>query len=235
MLATLQKPRIDRDKIFYTGNIPDGYQLIQDSRPLQILDIKRDVISEERNGKNIELPVMRVTGVFQRADEKNANGRIYPKAVLEAAVKSIQTAIKERRVMGEFDHPPDAKIHLDRVSHLITKLFVDGKNIIGEAEVMNDDRMPCGAMLSCLLERKVQVGVSSRGVGEMDLTMHEGEEAYEVQDGYALVTFDTVAEPSVSGTQLKVMEESLNRQKKMNYREMRERLLIRELRKYLVS
>jgi hypothetical protein len=231
------KPRIDRDKVFYTGLIPDGYQLIQDSRPLKVLDIKRGTISEERDGKNFEVPVMRVVGVFQRANEKNANGRIYPKSVLESAVKSIQSAIKERRVMGEFDHPPDAKIHLDRVSHLITNLSMDGNNVVGEAEVMNDDRMPCGSMLACLLERKVQVGVSSRGVGEMDLTRHEGEDAYEVQEGYALVTFDTVAEPSVSGTQLKVMEESLNRHKlnSRQFRVMRERLLVRELRKYLVS
>jgi hypothetical protein len=154
--------------------------------------------------------------------------------VLEAAVKSIQPAIKERRVLGEYDHPQDAKIHLDRASHIITRLWMDGNTVYGEAEVMNDSRMPCGSMLACLLERKVQVGVSSRGVGEMDLVMHEGEETYRVSDGYCIVTFDAVAEPSVVNAQLKIME-SRNRliTNKRALAEAREKLILHEVRKML--
>lgn len=225
---------INRDNICTTGIIPAGYQLITDSRPFVVKDIKRGTLSESTEQGKVGTPVMRVTGVFQEADKKNANGRIYPKAVLKDAIERLQPSIKSRSVMGEFDHPPDAKIHMDRVSHIITKLWMDNDTVLGEAEVMNDDRMPCGAMLECLLDRKVQVGVSSRGVGDMDLTMHEGEEAYEVKDGYSIVTFDAVAEPSVTNAQLKLME-SLIRGKKhpKEYQWMREELLLRQIRMYL--
>ena len=187
-----------------TGYIPEGKELIRDYMPLQILE-SRNVISESING--VKTNVMRCTGVFQRADDKNENGRIYPYATLHEAIATLQPAVKARRVMGEFDHPPDAKIHMDRVSHLITRLWMDDKTCYGEIEVINDDRCPHGAQLACFLERGIQVGISSRGVGDMEITMLEGgDEAYEVQPGFAFVTFDAVAEPSVTGTELMVME-----------------------------
>lgn len=189
-------------EVSQTGVVPDGLSLITDSRPLHI--VKRKVLKEDVNGNP---SVMRLTGIFQRADEKNANGRIYPYDTLKSAVKNLQEAVGDRRVMGEFDHPPDAKIHLDRVSHLLTRIWMEGKVVYGEMEVINDDRCPCGSMLACLIERNVQVGISSRGVGDMEVThLAEGEEAYEVQPGFNFVTFDAVAEPSVEGTQLMVME-----------------------------
>jgi hypothetical protein len=238
MPRTTKKKLVDREIIYQTGKVPEGFKLFQDDHPLEVMDVKRGtIILEDKDGKSIEKPVLKVTGVFQRANEKNANGRIYPKEVLEAAVKSIQPAVKSRRVMGEFDHPPDAKIHMERVSHLITNLWMDKDVVYGEAEVIDDPRMPCGGMLACLLERKVQVGVSSRGVGDMDLVVKEGEEAYEVQDGYSIVTFDAVAEPSVTDTQLKIMKESLNRRRRdpKLLREMHERVLLREVNRYLLS
>lgn len=198
-------------RIAYNGIIPEGCELIRDTMPLKIVDMQRNVLSESISGEKIR--VMRCTGVFQRADVKNENGRIYPYETLKQAIEDMQEAITARRIMGEFDHPPDAKIHLDRVSHLITKLWMDGKTVYGEIEILNDSRCPCGSQLACLLDRDVQVGVSSRGVGDMEITMTEaGEEAYEVQPGFAFVTFDAVAEPSVTGTQLMMME---SRQRKL--------------------
>jgi len=197
---------IDRDKVYRTGEIPDGAKLFQDDIPWQVLDMKKGIIKEEINGKSVSRPVMRVTGVFQKAEEKNANGRIYPLPVLKEAVGSIQKPISERRVLGELDHPNDAKIHMDRVCHLITKLWLEGNSVYGESEILNDDRMPCGSMLACLLDRKVPVGVSSRGVGDMDIKSEGGEEAYLVQPGYQIVTFDAVADPSVTSAQMKIME-----------------------------
>lgn len=222
---------IDRNAIAQTGEIPAGYQLIRDSVPFKIVDIKRALT--ESVGKKIS--IMRCTGVFQRADEKNANGRVYPLSILREAVEALEEPIKARQVMGEFDHPLDAKIHLDRISHLITKLWLDNKTVYGELEVLNDDRCPCGSMLACYLDRGVQVGVSSRGVGDMEIVMHEGEDTYEVQPGFRFVTFDAVAEPSVKGTQLQRLNESLQR-KKVNPRflkEAREKLLLREAIKFL--
>jgi len=217
----------DWNSIIRTGVIPEGMQLIRDYRPLQIVD--RKVLTESINGNKVK--IMRCTGIFQKADEKNDNGRIYPLDVLDEAVANMQEAISERRVMGEFDHPPDAKIHMDRVSHLITRLWLDNKTVYGEIEIINDERCPMGAQLACFLERKIQVGISSRGVGDMEINMLEGEEAYEVQPGFAFVTFDTVAEPSVTGTQLMMME-SRNRKisgRIAEERRMVERELVKEL------
>jgi hypothetical protein len=178
-------------------------ELIRDSMPLKIMDQK--TLTESRNGQRTD--ILKLTGTFQRADEQNANGRVYPFGILKEAVENIQEAVDNRRVMGEFDHPPDAKIHMDRVSHLLTKLWMDGKTVIGELEVINDERCKYGAALACLIERGVQVGISSRGVGDMQSTrLAEGDEILEVQPGFNFVTFDAVAEPSVSGTQLMVME-----------------------------
>ena len=234
-------PRIDRDLISQTGILPPGIQLFQDSMPMRVLDLKRlttkNPLFESVQGAPAEVSILRCTGVFQRADEKNANGRIYPLSILKEAVNKIQKGITERRVMGEFDHPPDAKIHMDRVCHLVTALYMDSKNVIGELEVFNDSRMPCGSMLACLLERKVQVGISSRGVGDMELVMHEGADAYQVQEGFEFITFDSVAEPSVSGTQLQRLNESLERQNPARRRAIRaayERLLVNEIRKSFV-
>ena len=189
--------------VYHSGIIPQGMELIQDSMPLKVMDTK--ILTESRGGRRTD--VLKLTGTFQKADEQNANGRVYPFDILTEAVENLQDAIKNRRVMGEFDHPPDAKIHMDRVSHLLTRLWMDGKTVIGELEVINDDRCPYGAQLACLIERDVQVGISSRGVGDMQSTrLAEGDEILEVQPGFNFVTFDAVAEPSVSDTQLMVME-----------------------------
>ena len=375
---------ISREQVAQTGFLPDGTQLLQDTIPLKVID--RKILTESVKGKS---PIMLLTGVFQRADEKNANGRVYPLDVLSEAIGDMQDAVKERRVLGEFDHPccvlsslknakvfttegwksydavkegdyvysrkdgnavpslvsavinenysgpicmfygeqnigltlphklilddeqgkqievtvkefhnnkdkydnykiprinedlkdvsgticnsiqteimkvendriwcittehgnffmenngcsfwtgnSDAKIHMERVSHLITKLWLENKTVYGQIEVINDNRCPCGSMLSCYIDRGIQIGISSRGVGDMEVSMNEGEESYTVQPGFKFITFDAVAEPSVKGTQLKKLEESINH-KKMNTMElirMREALLQREIRRFL--
>lgn len=234
MSATLlERPTFSREYIAQTGEIPEGMHLLEDSMPLKIID-RRKILRESISGK--KEPILELTGVFQRADEKNANGRVYPHKILKDAVGKMQEAVAARQIMGEFDHPPDAKIHMDRVSHLITKLWMDGKTVYGKIEVINDDRSPCGSLLSCYIDRKVQVGISSRGVGDMEIAMFEGEDCYEVQEGFQFVTFDAVAEPSVKGTQLKRLNESLQRKTSPKLvREMREKLLMQEVRRLLRS
>tara|TARA_R110000751_G_scaffold86486_4_gene172146 strand:+ start:1423 stop:2166 length:744 start_codon:yes stop_codon:yes gene_type:complete len=195
-------PGFDRRVIAETGIIPAGYQLIQDSFSFDVID-KQNVVVEDRNGK--ELPAMRVSGLIQMGDRENANGRIYStNDVLRPAVESIQEDISSRAVMGEFDHPADAKIHLDRVSHLMTKVWMDGRKVYGEAEILHN--LPCGACLRGLFEHKVRVGISSRGVGDMDVVEGAGKELYQVMPGYAFVTWDAVAEPSVNGAILNIQE-----------------------------
>jgi hypothetical protein len=196
----------NRGTIAETGRIPVGFKLIQDTFPFEVIETE-NTITEDRNGK--EIPMMRVTGLFQMGDRENANGRFYPtKDVLSPAVQQIQEDVSGRAVMGEFDHPADAKIHLDRVSHLITKIWMDGRKVFGEAEVLHS--LPCGACLRGLFEHKVRVGISSRGVGDMEVAEQGGHEIYRVMPGYSFVTWDAVAEPSVNGAILNI-QESLSR------------------------
>ena len=222
----------DREYIAQTGDIPEGKQLIRDSIPLTIVD-KKKIMTESVSGQ--KLPALKLTGIFSRADHKNANGRVYPVPVLKEAIAALQTPIKARRVMGEFDHPPDAKIHMDRVSHIMTKLWMEGKIAYGEIEVINDPRSQYGSLLSCYIDRGIQVGVSSRGVGDMEMDLFEGEDAYIVQPGYNLITFDAVAEPSVTDAQLKRLNESLQRRAKnpKMLKEMREKLLLQQLKQIM--
>jgi hypothetical protein len=193
---------IDRRVIAETGTIPSGMQLIRDTFAFQVLD-KKNVVVEGKNGK--EEPAVRVTGLFQEGDIENANGRVYDaREVLAPAVQSIQEDISSRAVMGEYDHPADAKIHLDRVSHLITKIWMEGRKVYGEAEVLH--KLPCGACLRGLFEHNIRVGISSRGVGDMEVVESGGQEKYKVLPGYSFVTWDAVAEPSVSNAILNIRE-----------------------------
>lgn len=193
---------INRGVIAETGVIPAGMQLIRDVFPFEVID-RKETVTEDFNGR--EVPVMRVTGLFQMGDKENANQRFYSTSeVLAPAVRSIQEDVEHRAVMGEFDHPADAKIHLDRVSHLITKIWMDGRKVFGEAEILH--KLPCGACLRGLFEHKVRVGISSRGVGDMEVVEHQGQQTYRVLPGYSFVTWDAVAEPSVNGAILNIQE-----------------------------
>lgn len=204
-----RRPRlfVNRGIIAETGNIPAGLQLIRDTFPFKIIDRKETVV-EDKNGR--EVPVMRVTGLFQEGDKENANQRLYStREVLAPAVSSIQEDVSGRAVMGEYDHPADAKIHLDRVSHLITKVWMDGRKVYGEAEILH--KLPLGACLRGLFEHKARVGISSRGVGDMEVVESRGQQVYRVMPGYSFVTWDAVAEPSVNGAILNIQEGILKR------------------------
>jgi len=122
---------INRQLVRDTGNL-QGHRLITDVMPLKI--VKARTITESANG--IPCNLMRLTGQIQYADRPNANGRIYPFEVLRKAVDDIQEDISERRILGEYDHPPDAKIHLDRISHVMTKVWMEGQAVMGEIEIL---------------------------------------------------------------------------------------------------
>jgi hypothetical protein len=190
-----------------TGLLPEGMQLLQDVWPLKIVDTKQ-VIGEGVLGG---APITRVTGIFQVADDLNANGRIYPRPVVREAVEAIQEDLANRSVWGEFDHPADAKIHLERISHLLTKIWMEGKNVYGEAEII--DELPYGQQLKTLIKRG-RIGISSRGIGDMDVRDQGGQETYYVTEGYRFVTWDAVAEPSVTGAILHICEGKLKPMKK---------------------
>lgn len=136
----------------------------------------------------------KLKGRFQAADTPNGNKRVYPKIVLEAALNSVSQVVSEGRMLGELDHPDDAKIHLDKVSHKVTKLYMDKDGtVMGEAEVLPT---PAGKILEALLKSGVKLGISSRGFGS---TKEAAGGLHEVQSDFKLVTFDIVSDPSTPG------------------------------------
>ena len=126
MIKTRQwQGSFNRGLVAQTGVIPAGAQFLQETFPLEVRELKQ-VVTESAGGTT---KALRITGVFQKGDDQNQNGRVYPLDILSEAVGELQEDIGRRVVMGEFDHPPDAKIHLDRVSHLITKVWMEGKYV----------------------------------------------------------------------------------------------------------
>lgn len=127
-----------------------------------------------------------IAGPYLQADVKNGNGRTYPQKVLESQVTAYnESRIKHNRAMGELGHPSTTEINLDRVSHLIKELKMDGKNGIGKSLVMDT---PMGRIAKSLIEAGVKLGVSTRGVGTLKENI--------VQNDFRLITVDIVADPS---------------------------------------
>ena len=141
-------------------------------------------------------------GVFQAADTPNGNKRVYPRAVLESCIQKTNESVKSRQMLGELDHPDSAKINLEKVSHVVTRLEMtgDGK-MYGEAEVLPT---ASGKILQSLLESNVRLGISSRGFGST--IQKEGLD--EVQNDFNLVTFDIVSNPSTPGAYPNAVYES---------------------------
>jgi len=145
-----------------------------------------------------------VRGVFQRAEAKNHNGRVYPRALWEKLLsdKAINEALQRRRMLGELDHPNDGEVKLSRVSHLVTELqMTEDGTVIGAAEVLDT---PPGQVLKELFRRKAEIGISSRGSGSV--LEEDGTEV--VQEDFELQTFDFVSQPSTFGAYPKVVTES---------------------------
>ena len=132
-----------------------------------------------------------IKGIFMQSDIKNQNGRVYPFSVLKKEVRNFnEKYVKQDRALGELGHPMGPTVNLDRVSHVITELFEDGKNFVGKAKIIDT---PNGKIVKNLLESGVRLGVSSRGLGSVK-TNKEG--VNEVQDDFVLSTVDIVSDPS---------------------------------------
>ena len=139
-----------------------------------------------------------VSGVLQRADAKNQNGRVYPKDTLKREVeKYILGPIAENRALGELDHPDSSIINLKNVCHNIKSLWWDGDDLMGKIEVLPT---PSGNILKELFLNNITVGISSRGMGSVRPL---GEGIVEVQDDFELLCWDFVSTPSTQGAFMK--------------------------------
>jgi len=136
-----------------------------------------------------------VSGVIQRANAENQNGRIYPEGVLKREVQQyIDGPIKERRALGELDHPESSVINLQNVSHNITEVWWEGDAVMGKVEVLST---PAGNILKELFRNGITVGISSRGMGSVEENLQE--QTVTVQDDFELLCFDFVSTPSTQG------------------------------------
>jgi len=141
--------------------------------------------ADEKNGKNLYLK-----GIAIQGGVRNANQRVYPVGEIANAVKTLNDQIVNGySVLGEVDHPDDLKVNLDRVSHMITEMWMDGPNGYGKMKILPT---PMGNLIKTMLEAGVKLGVSSRGSG--NVSEHSGE----VSD-FEIITVDIVAQPSAPG------------------------------------
>ena len=166
--------------------------LLTEYRPFKV----NKQLVEESIKKNKPL---RVSGIIQRAETKNQNERVYPKKILMREIeKYIEGPIKERRALGELDHPESSVINLQNVSHNIVEIKVKGNDVYGTFEILST---PAGNILKELFRNNITVGVSSRGMGSVEESLNEG--TLEVQDDFELLCWDFVSTPSTHGAFMK--------------------------------
>lgn len=153
-------------------------------------DVTKNTIQESISKNNGRLIV---SGVLQRANAKNQNNRVYPREILDRELSKYNQLIKERRALGELDHPDSPIINLHNVSHVILDAKWNGDDIVGSIEVLNT---PAGKILKELFLAEVKIGISSRGMGSV---REINEDTLQVEEDFELVGWDFVSNPSTHG------------------------------------
>jgi len=154
-------------------------------------------LQQEENGTYL------VKGILQRAGAPNQNNRRYPKEILMRECQKYQQLIKERRALGELDHPESPVINLKNVSHNIREIYWEGDDVCGVVEILST---PSGNILKALIGAGIKVGVSSRGMG----SLKQVGEVLEVQDDFDLLCWDFVSTPSNPGSYMTPLHEGLS-------------------------
>ena len=158
-------------------------------------DQARVVVESSNEGKDLYMK-----GICIQGNVKNANQRVYPTFEISKAVQKISDTIAGgQSVLGEVDHPEDLKINLDRVSHMLTNMYMDGNNGYGKLKILPT---PMGKLVETMLQSGVKLGVSSRGSGNVDETTGN------VSD-FDIITVDVVAQPSAPNAYPTPIYESL--------------------------
>ena len=176
-------------------------QILVDYIPFEVTKEQINESISDNDGRLI------VKGVLQRADSKNQNGRVYPKETLvREAKKYAETQIRERRALGELDHPDSSVVNLNNVSHNVREMHWKGDDLAGTIEVLGT---PAGNILKELFKAGIKLGISSRGLGSVeeikegdgysDTTPGGEEPTVAVQPDFELIAFDFVSNPSTQG------------------------------------
>ena len=178
--------------------------IIVDYIPFEVTPQQINESINENNGRLV------VKGVLQRANAKNQNGRVYPKDTLvREAKKYAEIQIKERRALGELDHPDSSVVNLNNVSHNVLDMNWKGDDLVGTVEVLGT---PSGNILKELFKSGIKLGISSRGLGSVE-EIHEadGENTVQVQPDFELIAFDFVSNPSTHGAFLSPLKEGVDK------------------------
>ena len=178
-------------------------QVIVDYIPFEISPQQINEAMKENNGKLI------VKGVLQRAEAKNQNGRVYPREILVRESKKYdENFVKQKRALGELDHPDSSVVNLQNVSHNVKEMHFEGDNLVGNCEILTT---PSGNILRELFKNCIKLGISSRVLGSVEMVQEaNGDTVSKVGDDFELIAFDFVSNPSTHGAFLYPMNESVD-------------------------
>ncbi len=153
------------------------------------INATKEMIKESRSRHDGKVVL---SGIIQRANTLNQNGRVYPHSILQREIMNYQKLIQENRAMGECDHPDSSVVELKNVSHVVREARMQGDDVYGTIEILDT---PSGKIIQSLIENGITLGISSRGVGS---TQKSGNTQV-VQEDFQLICFDMVSEPSTPG------------------------------------
>ena len=178
-------------------------KLLVDYIPFEVTPEQINESISKNNGRLV------VKGILQRAEAKNQNGRVYPRETLmREAKKYSEVNIKERRALGELDHPDSSVVNLNNASHNILDMHWKDDDLLGTVEVLGT---PAGNILKELFKSGIKLGISSRGLGSVkELSEDEGD-TVEVQPDFELIAFDFVSYPSTHGAFMSPMNEGVDK------------------------
>ena len=165
-----------------------GKKLLREYYELCEGGVCQDLLTEEEK-RFVASGGMMLSGKLQEGGVVNGNGRIYPPQILMREVQNYKKLVKERRALGELDHPEDSVINLKNASHMVTDIWMENNSVMGKVQVLNT---PSGQVLQSLVESGVKLGISSRGMGSVS----ESAGQTVVQEDFQLICFDFVSEPS---------------------------------------
>ena len=169
-----------------------GKQLLREYYALCDGGVCQDVLTEQEKRDMSSGKKYYMSGCMQKFDTPNGNGRVYSKQILQREVENYWKLVKERRALGELDHPDDSVINLKNASHLVTDMWWDNEALMGKVEILDT---PSGNILKQLANSGVTLGISSRGLG----SVRESQGQTIVEDDFQLICFDFVSEPSTPG------------------------------------
>jgi len=174
------------------GIVTMGKKLLREYYELCEGGVCQDLLTEEEKRQVAAGECMYLTGKLQEGGVINGNQRMYPPEVIMREVKNYQKLVQENRALGELDHPETNVIQLEKVSHRVTSIWMEGNVAMGKVQVLNT---PAGKILQELVNGGCKMGISSRGMG----SVREDKGTTIVEDDFQLICFDFVSEPSTPG------------------------------------